>query len=154
MASELHLGDSNWTFFQVGYPVDTPTGRKGQCKWTCRLTPFRIAFILLHYPVISVNTSSFVRVKTSFPSIAQISYFGVFGFQIYAHKREHYATGGCLPHQATCFVCFASSALINYLLILAYHPITRLFSTNSATNSNSDVTYSWHHPMPFLIKKI
>ena len=25
MASELHLGDSNWTFFQVGYPVDTPT---------------------------------------------------------------------------------------------------------------------------------
>ena len=25
MASELHLGDSNWKFFQVGYPVDTPT---------------------------------------------------------------------------------------------------------------------------------
>ena len=24
MASELHLGDSNWKFFQVGYPVDTP----------------------------------------------------------------------------------------------------------------------------------
>ena len=25
MASELHLGDSNWNLFQVGYPVDTPT---------------------------------------------------------------------------------------------------------------------------------
>ena len=25
MASELHLGDSNWKLFQVGYPVDTPT---------------------------------------------------------------------------------------------------------------------------------
>ena len=25
MASELHLGDSNWKFFEVGYPVDTPT---------------------------------------------------------------------------------------------------------------------------------
>ena len=27
MASELHLGDPNWKFFQVGYPVDTPTDR-------------------------------------------------------------------------------------------------------------------------------
>ena len=25
MASELHRGDSNWKFYQVGYPVDTPT---------------------------------------------------------------------------------------------------------------------------------
>ena len=25
MASELHLGDSNWKFFKVGYPADTPT---------------------------------------------------------------------------------------------------------------------------------
>ena len=25
MASELHLGDSNWKLFQVGYPVDTST---------------------------------------------------------------------------------------------------------------------------------
>ena len=29
MASELHLGDSNWKFFQVGYPVDTPTEQGG-----------------------------------------------------------------------------------------------------------------------------
>ena len=28
MASELHLGDSNWKFVQVGYPVDTPTNIK------------------------------------------------------------------------------------------------------------------------------
>ena len=28
MASELHLGDLNWKFFQVGYPVDTPTDRQ------------------------------------------------------------------------------------------------------------------------------
>ena len=25
-SEELHLGDSNWKFFQVSYPVDTPTG--------------------------------------------------------------------------------------------------------------------------------
>ena len=28
MASELHLGESNWKFFQVGYPVDTPTDKE------------------------------------------------------------------------------------------------------------------------------
>ena len=24
---ELHLGESNWKFVQVGYPMDTPTGQ-------------------------------------------------------------------------------------------------------------------------------
>jgi len=43
----------------VQRPLDELTGnfmlsRKGQCKWTCRVTPFRIAFILLHL-VLSVN---------------------------------------------------------------------------------------------------
>ena len=35
-ASELHLGDSNWNFFQVGYPVDTPTKTttNTQTVWT------------------------------------------------------------------------------------------------------------------------
>ena len=32
MASELHLGESNWKFFQVGYPVDTPTGGEKKKK--------------------------------------------------------------------------------------------------------------------------
>ena len=36
--------------------------------------------------------------------------------------------------------------LINYSLILAYRPIMRLFSTNSATMlMPTDVIYSWHH---------
>ena len=36
--------------------------------------------------------------------------------------------------------------LMNYSLILAYHPITCLFSTNSATMlMPSDIIYSWHH---------
>ena len=49
--------------------------------------------------------------------------------------------GGELPHQATWLALFA--LLMNYLLILAYHPITCFFSTNSATMlMPSDVIYS------------
>ena len=126
--------------------------RKGQCKWTCRLTPFRIAFILLNHIVIcfflllfSSSFFSFIRAKTSFPCIAQVSYFSALGCKLYTHeRREQYATGGCLPHQATCLALFA--LLINYSLILAYHSITCLFSTNTATLlMPSDVIYSWHH---------
>ena len=52
--------------------------------------------------------------------------------------------GGVLPHQATWLALFA--LLMNYSLILAYHPITCLFSTNSATMlMPSDGIYSWHH---------
>ena len=129
---------------------------KGQCKWTCRLTPFRIAFILLHHLVILVNTFSFIWAKTYFPCIAQVSYFIVFGCKIYTHeRREHYATRGCLLHQAMCLVCFESSALINYSLILAYHQITCLFSTNSATNLRLLLTeFIPGITMPFSIKKI
>ena len=51
---------------------------------------------------------------------------------------------GGLPHQATWLAFFFF--LINYSLILAYHPITCLFSTNSATMlMDSDIIYSWHH---------
>ena len=49
--------------------------------------------------------------------------------------------GGGLPHHATWLALFA--LLMNYSLILAYHPITCLFSTNSATMlMPSDVIYS------------
>ena len=52
--------------------------------------------------------------------------------------------GGGFPHQVTWLALFA--LLMNYLLILAYHPIMCLFSTNSATMlMPSDVIYSWHH---------
>ena len=83
----------------VRRPLDELTGncklsRKEQCKWTCRLTPFQIAFILLHHLVISVNNSSFIWAKTSFLCIAQVSYFSVFGCKFYTHeRREPYATG-------------------------------------------------------------
>ena len=102
--------------------------RKGQCKWTCRLTPFQIAFILLHRLEISVNNYGFIWAKTSFPCLAQVSYFSVFGCKICTHeRREHYATDGCLPHQATCLVWFGSSALISYSLILARAPFSEYF---------------------------
>ena len=60
---------NRWIYFRVCLwvqrPLDELTGncmlsRKGQCKLTCRLTLFRIAFVLLHLLVISVNTSSFI----------------------------------------------------------------------------------------------
>ena len=125
--------------------------RKGQCKWTCRLTPFRIAFILLHHLVIFVNNFiyfSFIWAKKKNPCIAQVSYFSVLRCKIYTHERkEDCATGeegGGLPHQATWLALLA--LLINYSLILAYRPITRLVSTNSATMlMPSDAIYSWHH---------
>ena len=45
--------------------------------------------------------------------------------------------------------------LINYSLILAHHPITRLFSTNSATNLTLVLTsFIPDITMPFLIKRI
>ena len=104
----------------VRRPLEELTGnfmlsRKGQCKWTCRLTPFPI-FILLHHIVISVNNSSFIWPKTSFPCIAQLSYFSVLGCNIYTHeRREHYATGGgrdggCCHtrwHALPCLLCWS-----------------------------------------------
>ena len=55
--------------------------------------------------------------KNLFSVYCTLSYFSVLGYKIYTHeRREHYATGGCLPHQVTV-----------YSLILAYHPTTRLF---------------------------
>ena len=121
--------------------------RMGQCKWTCRLTPFRIAFILLHLLVISVIFSffSFIWAKTYFPCIAQLSYFSVLGCKIYAHERREtvchrgvFATPGNMP----CLVCFVNQLFIN-LGIPSHHC---LFSTNCATMlMPSDVIYSWHH---------
>ena len=55
--------------------------------------------------------------------------------------RRGWVGGGGLPHHATWLALFA--LLMNYSLILAYHPITCLFSTNSATMlMPSDVIYS------------
>ena len=65
---------------------------------------------------------------------------------VFSHTRKNgtVCQRGCLPHQATWLALFAF--LINYSLILAYHLITSLFSTNSATVlMPSDVIYSSHH---------
>ena len=48
---------------------------------------------------------------------------------------------GCRTRRHVCLVCLGSSVLINYSLILTYHPITRLFSTNSAINLTLLLTY-------------
>ena len=42
------LGDANWTFFQVGYRVDTPTYRKELYPWRFKLELF---FPQVGYPV-------------------------------------------------------------------------------------------------------
>ena len=62
------------------------------------LMPFWITYVLLHHLVISINNSSFIRLKIL--CIVQMSYFSVFVCQIYTHeRREHYS-------QATYLVCF------------------------------------------------
>ena len=106
-------------------PLEELTGnfmfsRKGQCKWTCRLTPFWIAFILLLHLVISVNILfSFIWAKLQ---------------NLHTHKKKGIV---CPPPPPPHPVC---------LSILAYHLITGLFSTNSVTMlMPSDVIYSWHH---------
>ena len=118
--------------------------RKGQCKWTCRLTPFRITFILLHHLIVSVNIFfSFIWAKISFSEYCSSVLFQCIRLQnLHTRKkgtvchREVFAP----PGDMACLVCFVNS------LILAYHPITRLFSTNSATMLiPTDVIYSWHH---------
>ena len=80
--------------------------------------PFRIAFILLHHLVISVN-NLFHLAKTSFPCIAQVSYFSVLGCKIYTQKKEivcHRGVGGgggvVTPGDMPCLVCFVNQLFI------------------------------------------
>ena len=41
MASELHLGDSNWKIFQVGYPVDIHTPVETSRRWSRHVKQMR-----------------------------------------------------------------------------------------------------------------
>ena len=79
----------------VRRPLDELTGNcmlssKGQCKWTCRLTPFRIAFILLQRLVISINNSSFIWFKLF--SVYRTNLWFVHLVAKFTHKRRnHYS---------------------------------------------------------------
>ena len=42
------LGDSNWKFFQVGYPVDTSTKKHSHCSPTCREKTLQVSSPLPH----------------------------------------------------------------------------------------------------------
>ena len=119
--------------------------RKGQCKWTCRLMPFRIGFILLHHLVISVNNSSFIWAKTSFPCIAQVPYFSVLGCLIYTRKKGIVCHRGVVaaPGDMPCLVCFVNQLFIN-LGIPSDHA-SFLHKQCNSFDANSDGIYSWHH---------
>ena len=68
--------------------------RKGQCKWTCRLMPFHISFILLYDLVISINNSSLIWLKLPC-HVLHTSLILVYLVAKFTHKRrDYYSNGG------------------------------------------------------------
>ena len=77
----------------VRRPLDELAGnfmlsRKGQCKWTCRLTPFRIAFILLHHLLISVNNLFHLYELKLLFLVLHKSLISVYSVAKFAHTKE------------------------------------------------------------------
>ena len=58
---------------------------------------------------------SFIWAKTSFPCIAQLSYFSVLSCKIYTHERKGGGGGGGggAPGDMACLVCVVNELFIN-----------------------------------------